>query len=121
HRGERPPGAGDELAQVVAGDILHHPAARLEGFAAARHRGKTEKMVACGAGLDPARAGEIGGERAADGAAASRALQNRPLVPRLEGELLPAPPPQRLHPPAPGPRPSPEHTLLPLRRRDAAR
>ena len=38
HRRERAPGAGEQLAEIVAGDVLHHPAARLEGLAAARHR-----------------------------------------------------------------------------------
>ena len=66
HRRERAPGAGQQLAQVVAGDVLHHAAARLDGLGAAGHRGDAEEMVARGAGLDAARAGEIGGERAAD-------------------------------------------------------
>ena len=88
HGGERAPGAGQHLAHVVAGDVLHHAAARLDGLGAAGHRGDAEEMVARGAGLDAARAGQIGRDRAADGALAGRAAEQRAIVHRLEGELL---------------------------------
>ena len=85
HRRERAPGAGEQLAEVVAGDVLHHAAAGLEGLAAAGNRGEAEKMVARGAGLDAPRAGEVGGEHAADRArspAASRAAGRNPSARR---------------------------------------
>ena len=44
-------------------------------------------MVARGAGLDAARAGQIGGDRAAQRAAARIAAQQRPVVHRLEGKF----------------------------------
>ena len=86
--GERAPGTRHQLAEVVAGDVLHHPAAGLEDFAAAGHRGEAEEVVACGAGLDPARAGQVRRQRAADGAAAAAAAEDGAIVHRLEGELL---------------------------------
>ena len=55
HRRERAPGAGEQLAEVVAGDVLHHPAAGLEGLAAARHRRHAKEVIARGARLEPAR------------------------------------------------------------------
>ena len=70
HGGERAPGTGQHLAHVVAGDVLHHAAARLDGLGAAGHRGDAEEMVARGARLDAARAGKIGRDGAADGAVA---------------------------------------------------
>ena len=88
HRRERAPGAGEQLAEVVAGDVLHHAAAGLEGLAAARNRRQAEEMIARGAGLDAARAGEVGGERAAERARAGRPAEQRAVIHRLEGELL---------------------------------
>ena len=70
HGGERAPGAGQHLAHVVAGDVLHHAAAGLDGLGAAGDGGDAEEMIARGAGLDAARAGEIGSDGAADGALA---------------------------------------------------
>ena len=49
HDCQRAPGAGQQLAQIVAGDVLHHPPARLEGLAAARDRRHAEEMVTRGA------------------------------------------------------------------------
>jgi hypothetical protein len=88
HDAERAEGAREQLAEVVAGDVLDHPAARLERLAAPRHRGHAEEMVARGAGLDAARAGQIGGERAAERARRRLAQQDRAVVHRLEVELL---------------------------------
>ena len=45
-----------KLAQVVPGNILHYPAARLENFAPPRHGRDAEKMIARGARLHPPRA-----------------------------------------------------------------
>jgi hypothetical protein len=45
-------------------------------------------MVARRARLEPPRAGEIGGKRAADGAAPGRVGEQRAVVHRLERELL---------------------------------
>ena len=72
HRRERPERAGEQLAEVVAGDVLDHPAARLEGLAAAGHRRHAEEMVARGAGLDPPRSRQVRREHAADRAGARR-------------------------------------------------
>ena len=52
---ERAPGARQQLAQVVAGDVLDHPAARLERLAAARNRDHAEHMVARRPGPDAPR------------------------------------------------------------------
>ncbi len=38
HGGERAPGAGDQLAEVVAGDVLDHAAAGFDGLGAAGDR-----------------------------------------------------------------------------------
>ena len=46
-------------------------------------------MVARGAGFDPARARQIRGQHAADGAAAGFAPEDRPIIHRLESKLLP--------------------------------
>ena len=43
HDAERAPGAGQQLAQIVAGDVLDHAAARTERLAAARHRHDASK------------------------------------------------------------------------------
>ncbi len=88
HRAQRAPGAGEQFAQVVAGDVLDHAAARLDGVAAAGHRGDAQKVVARGARLDAARAGEIGGDHAADGALPRRLAEQRAVIHRLEAELL---------------------------------
>jgi hypothetical protein len=76
------------LAHVVAGDVFHDAATRLDGFAAPGHRRDAEKMVARGARLDTARTGEIGRDGAADGALARRKAKQRAVIHRLEGELL---------------------------------
>ena len=76
HDGERAPGAGERPAEIVAGDVLHHPAAGLERLAPPVDASHAEHMVARGAGQDAAAAGEVGGDHAADrglARAASRA------------------------------------------------
>ena len=47
-----------------------------------------EEMIARGAGLDAARPGQIGGNRAADRAGAGLAAEQRGVIHRLEGEFL---------------------------------
>jgi len=69
HGAKRAPGACHQLAEIVAGDVLHHAAAGLEGLGPARHRRHPEEMIARCARLDAARAGEVRGQHTADGAA----------------------------------------------------
>ena len=49
HHRKRAPGAGNRLAEIVAGDVLHHAAAGFEGLAPAVHARHPEQMVARGA------------------------------------------------------------------------
>ena len=88
HCRKRAPRSGHELAQVVAGDVLDHAAARLEFLAAPGHRSEAEEMIARRARPDAARARQIGGEHAADRRLARRPPEQRAVVHRLEGELL---------------------------------
>ena len=88
HGSERAETAGEQLAQIVAGDVLHHPPAGLDQIAAPGDRLDAEEVVARGPGLDPARAGQIAGKHAADGAAPGLAAQQRSVVRRLECQLL---------------------------------
>src|SRR5436309_2791494 len=67
---ERAPGTGHQLAQVITGDVLHDASARFERLAAPGDCREAKKMVARRARLDAARTGQVGGEHAADGAAA---------------------------------------------------
>ena len=87
-RRKRAEAAGQELAEVVAGDVLDHAPAGLDQLAAAGHRLHAEQMVARRAGLDPPRPGEVARERAADRALARRPAEHGAVVGRLEGELL---------------------------------
>ena len=88
HRGERAERAREQLAKVVAGDVLDHASAGLESLAAARHRGYAEKMVARRAGLDPARPGQVRRERAAERPRFGGRAEDRAVVHRLERKLL---------------------------------
>jgi len=63
--GERAVGAGHELGEVIAGDILHHAAARLESLASPTHRVEAQEVITRRALLDAARARDIAGEHAA--------------------------------------------------------
>ena len=87
HDRERAPGPRQQLAEIVAGDVLHDPAAGLETVAEAGHRLRAKQMVAGAAGLDAARTGEAGADHAADGAGRRRAQQRRG-VDRLERKML---------------------------------
>ncbi len=51
------PGSRQQLAQVIAGDVFHHPATGLETVAETGHRVGAEQMIAGAAGLDAARTG----------------------------------------------------------------
>ena len=75
--GERAPGAGHQLRQVVAGDVLDDAAARLEGLAAAGDGVDAEHMVARRARLQ-----RRGPERLA--------ASTPPIVPRLPAALPPS-------------------------------
>ena len=103
HHRQRAPRPRQQLAEIVAGDVLHHPAAGLETVAEAGHRMRAEEMIARAAGLDAAGTGEPRADHAADGAVAGRA-QQRGSVHRLEGELLVLGIDQRLHVGERGPR-----------------
>ena len=95
-RGERAVGAGHELGEVVAGDVLHHLAAGLEHLAAAVDRVEAEQVVARRPGLDPPRAGEVAGRRrrrSSAGAPACRAARaSRAARRRASAGAPPAPP-----------------------------
>ena len=80
--------AGEQLAQVIAGDVLHDPAAGLDRVAAPGHRAHAEEVIARCAGLDPTRAREVAGDHAADRAAPWFAAKQRAVIRRLERELL---------------------------------
>ena len=80
--------AGEQLAQIIAGDVLHDPAAGLDRVAAPGHRAHAEEVIARGAGLDPTRAREVAGDHAADRAAPRFAAKQRAVIRRLERELL---------------------------------
>ena len=88
HDRERAPGAGERAAEIVAGDVLHHPAARPDRLAAAIDRLHAEHMIARRAREDAPAAGEIGGDHAADGGLRRAEAEHGPKVDRLEGELL---------------------------------
>ena len=77
------------FGQVVARDVLHHAPAGLEGFAASRHAGEAENVIARRTRLDAAGPGEIAGQHAAQRAGMLAAEEPR-QVGRLEGEILAA-------------------------------
>ena len=72
------------------GDVLHHAAAGLEDLAAAVDGAHAQQMVARRAGADAARAGDVGGEHAADRALAGLAADQRPELDGLERQHLAA-------------------------------
>ena len=86
--GERAPRARHAFGQIVARDVLHHPAAGLECLAAARDRLDSQNMVARRSGLEPARPRKVRSENAADRAPAGRGPEQGTVIHRLEGELL---------------------------------
>ena len=88
HDRERAPGAGQHPREIVAGDVLHHPAAGPDGLAAAVDRLHAEHMIARRARKDAPAAGEIGGDHAADGALPRSEAEHGPEIDRLEGKFL---------------------------------
>ncbi len=76
---ERAEGAGEQLAEVVPGDVLDDLAARPGDRAVGEHDRDADQQVARRAVPQAAWSGGRGGERAADG---------RPLDGDIEGELL---------------------------------
>ena len=119
HGGERAERAGQQLAEIVAGDVLHHAAARLEGLGAARHRREAEEMIARGAGLDAPRPRKVRRERAAERARVRGPAEDRAVIHRLEGELLALALDQRLDLGERRAGPGREHQLLRLVQRHA--
>ena len=94
--GERAPRAGEQLGEIVAGDVLHHPAARLEGLAAAVDAAEAQQVIARRTGREAARAGEVAHHRADQRALARLAAEQRAEIGRLEGQHLVALREQRL-------------------------
>ena len=88
HR-ERAPASGEPARHVVAGHVLHDAAAGVEQLGAAVDALDAEQVIAGGAGLDAARARQVGREHGADRLHALRAARRRAEVDRLEGEHLP--------------------------------
>ena len=91
HLGQRRQGAEaarQQLAEVVAGDVLHHPPAGLEDLALAVDGKRAQEMVARRARLWAARAGEIAGQHAAQGPLPRRPAVERAQIRRLEGQHL---------------------------------
>ena len=80
--------AGHQFADIVAGDVLDHPAAGLEGLAAAADRVQPQQVVAGRARLDPPRTGQVASEDAADGRLPGLAAEERAEIGWLEGQLL---------------------------------
>ena len=69
--------AGEQLAQVEPGDVLQHAAAGVDRFAVPGHRADAEHVVAHRTPGDAARAGEIGGDHAAESLLFARAGRRR--------------------------------------------
>jgi hypothetical protein len=81
--------AGDELGEIIAGDVLHHAPARLHDLAASGDAVKAEKVIARRARLDAARPGRIDRDHAADRRGAGFTAEKQRMIHRLESELLP--------------------------------
>ncbi len=80
--------ARHQFAEVVAGDVLDHPAAGFEGLAPAGNTFDAKKMIPRSARLDPAWPSHIGGQHAADGLVQIGLVQIAEIR-RLECQLLP--------------------------------
>ena len=75
--------AGEELRQIVAGDVLHHPAAAAHERAVGGDDAHADQPVAHLAVAEAQRAAAIGGDQAADGhLAAARRIERQPLAGR---------------------------------------
>jgi hypothetical protein len=75
---------------VIAGDVLHHPAAGLEQLGAAVDASYAEQVVARGAVLDAAGARHVGGEHRRRWSARPGDRRWQGQIDRLEGQHLPA-------------------------------
>ena len=87
HDGERAPRAGQAASEVVAGDVLHHPAARLDISPRPLTAFDAEQMVARRAGKDAPAAGDVGGDHPADRALAGAVAKHGAEIDRLEGSI----------------------------------
>ena len=83
------------------GDVLHHPPAGLHHLAAPVDEAHADQAVAGGARHDPARAGDVHGRDRPDGRLALGA-EERAVIHRLEGQLLPLRGKRRARPPSTG-------------------
>ena len=84
HLGQHGQGAeapAHQLGQIVAGDVLDHPASAAHHLAPPGDGLEAQQVVPRGAGLEAAGAGEIAGQGAAQGGGFTK-------MGRLEGELL---------------------------------
>ena len=90
------PGAGQQLGEIVAGDVLHHLAARLEGLAASVDAAEAQQVIARRTGRQPPRPGEISHDGADQCPLPGFPAEQRPEVGRLEGQHLVALRQQRL-------------------------
>ena len=88
HDAEGAEGADEQLAEVVAGDVLDHAAAGLGDHAVGAHDRQADEQVAGGADRDPAGAAGVGRERAADAGAGHGLVEGQPLA--ALGDGLPA-------------------------------
>ncbi len=87
-RAERPVGAGEQLGQVVAGDVLDHLAAALGDGAVGERHAHADHEVARAAEARAQRPGVVGRDDAADrGAAAVRRVEREHLAGLAEGLL----------------------------------
>ncbi len=119
HGRERAPGAGHQLAKVIAGDVLHDAPAGLDRLAAPGHRREAEEVIAGSACPNAAWAGKVRCQHAADGALPRRPAEHRAAVDRLEGEHLPLRCNQRLDLGDRRTRTGGQHQFLRLVERDA--
>ena len=67
--------AAEQLAQIQPGDVFQHPATGADDLPGAVDSADAQHVVAHGAPGDPARAGQVGGNGAANGAGGVRAEQ----------------------------------------------
>src|SRR5262249_53522318 len=74
--------------EVIAGDVLHHPAAGSDSLAATVHRLNPEHVVARRTRQNAPAAGDIGGKHAADRGLTRSKAKHRPKIDRFEGKLL---------------------------------
>ena len=86
-RREGAPGAGEQFAEIIAGDVLDHLAAGFERLRPPADGMKAEQMIARGAGLDAARTGQIASQRPAE-RRPRLGTKERAIIGRLESQHL---------------------------------